>query len=272
MDTREGFNMNDDLKKIKYNHYVSEYSKFVTAVREICPTPSDCERLVNDDDIINFMCAFKALGQWLESAKMRSHFDWNDLNGFMGEYEFLEYKAWYFTFYDEMKEKGGMDETLKNLDIEPIIARSFKVDQAYLISMLEQIFDKNDEDNEKDIELVKRELDITDNEHMRHKAPVMKDFINSRFSNLNPDANVEEEYEKFEKETFEKSIAEFSKSHNLDPEFVRSILNEYFADKQSINQIVLHKRLADKNLPLIEQTVTINDFMAFIRDMYEKFK
>ena len=264
--------MNDDFKKIKYNHYVSEYSKFVTAVREICPTPSDCERLVSDDDIINFMYAFKALGQSLEAVKRHPLFNWNDLNGFMSEYEFLEYKAWYFTFYDEMKEKGEMDETLKDLDIEPKIVRSFKVDKAYLISMLENFCSFGEEDREKDIELIKRELDITDNEQMRHKAPVMKEFINLRFSDLNPNADVEEEYEKFEKETFEKSIADFSKNHNLDSEFVRSILNEYFTDKQSINQIVLHKRLADKNLPLIEQTVTINDFMAFIRDMYEKFK
>ena len=264
--------MNNDLLKKQYDHCVSEYGKLTANVRKICSAPSDCEYLVTDDDIMNFMYAFKALGQSFETVKRYPLFNWNDLNGFMSENEFLEYKAWYFTFYDEMKEKGGMDETLNDLDSEPKIARSFKIDKAYFFSMLERCCLFENKDKEKNIELVKRELDITDNEQMRHKAPVMKEFINSRFSDLNPNANVEEEYEAFEKEAFEARITAFSKKHNLDPKFVRSVLNEYFEDKQNINKIVLRERLSDKNLPPIKQTATINSILTFIGDMYNKFK
>ncbi len=263
--------MNNDLAKIHYDHYVSEYGKLAADVRKICQTPSDCDYLVSDDDIMNFMYAFKALGQSLESAKSCSLFDWNDLNGFMNEYEFLKYKAWYFTFYDELKEKGGMDEVLDTLDNCSKIVRSNKIDKAYFFSVLEHLGLLENEDKEKDIELAKRELDITDNEQMRHKAPIMKEFINSRFPDLSANADVEEEYEAFEKEAFEARITAFSKKHDLDPEFVRSVLNEYFADRQSINKIVLRERLADKNLPPIKQTAAINSIVTFIGDMYNKF-
>ncbi len=208
--------MNNDLAKIHYDHYVSEYGKLAANVRKICSAPSDCEYLVSDDDIMNFMYAFKALGQSLESAKSCSLFDWNDLDGFMNEYEFLEYKAWYFTFYDEMKEKGGMDETLNELSNDSKIVRSNKVDKAYIISMLKRVVLCNGEDREKGIEFIKREIDHTDNKQMRHKAPIMKEFISIRFSTLAPDADIEKAYGEFENEVFNTRVAEFSKKHDLE--------------------------------------------------------
>ncbi len=264
--------MNNDLMKTQYELCISEYSKLAAAVREICPTPKDCDYLISDNDIMNFMNALKAFGQLLASIKEYSLFSWDDLNKFMNEDEFLEYKAWYFTFYDELKEKGGMDATLNALDINSKIVRSNEVDKAYVIDMLKRVSLHSGEDREKDIKLIKREIDRTDNEQMRHKAPIMKEFINTRFPNFDPNTDIEEEYRGYEKEVFETSIVEFSKKHNLKPEFVRSVVNEYFADRQSITKITLHERLADKNLTLIKQTATINGILTFIRDMYNKFK
>lgn len=74
------------------------------------------------------------------------------------------------------------------------------------------------------------------------------------------------------REALENSIAEFSKKHDLNAELVRSVVDEYFADKQSVTKIVLRERLAEKKLPLIKQTAVINEIMAFVRDMYDKFK
>lgn len=70
----------------------------------------------------------------------------------------------------------------------------------------------------------------------------------------------------------ENNIVEFSKKHDLDVKFVRSVVDEYFGDKQSVTKIVLRERLAEKELPLIKQTAVINEIMAFVRDMYDKFK
>lgn len=205
-------------------------------------------------------------------CKNTTFFNWNDLNEFMSEDEFLEYKAWYFTFYDEWKEKGGMDTALDALDKDSKIVRSDKVDKAYIISMLKGAVLCSGEDREKDIELIKHEIAHTDNEQMRHKASIMKEFIVSRFPVLAPDADIEKEYGEFEKGAFDTRVNEFSEKHELTAEFVRSVLNKYFADKHSITKIILYEKLADKELPLIKQTTTINSILTFIGDMYEKFK
>lgn len=192
--------MNSDMLNPKYKQYISEYSKLVAGVRKICPTPSDCDYLISDDDIMDFMYALKALGQPLAAMQEFDCFNWNDLNEFMSEYEFLEYKAWYFTFYDEWKEKGGMDAALDALDKNTKIIRSNKIDKAFIISMLKCAALQSGEDRKIDIELIKHEIDLTDNTQLRHKAPIMKEFISLRFPNLASDADIEKEYDEFEKE------------------------------------------------------------------------
>lgn len=266
--------MNDDVSEIKYKHYIFEYGKYAAAVRKICSSPEDCSNLISDDEQIAFMRALKPLGRVLASIKESSLFNLSDINSIMSEDEYLKYKSWYFTFYDELKEKAGTEYIIQELDSNNVIARSLeKVDIEYIVAMLKHVgFLDNEETKEKNINEINREIDRTDNEQMRHKAPIMKDFINSRFANLDPVANVDEEYREFEKEALENSIVKFSEKNDLDAEFVRSVVDEYFADKQSVTKIVLRERLAEKKLPLIKQTAVINDIMAFVRDMYDKFK
>ena len=265
--------MNDNMLNPKYKQCISEYGKLVADVRKICPAPSDCDYLISDDDIMEFMYALKALGQPLAAMQEFDCFNWNDLSEFMSEHEFLEYKAWYFTFYDEWKEKGGMDEALDALDKNTKIIRSNKIDKAFIISMLERVVRSNDDDDKKmKIELIKYEIDLTDNTQMRHKAPVMKEFISLRLPNLAPDADIEKEYDEFEKEAFEKRIMEFSEKNDLNDELLRAILKEYFASKQSITKITLYERFFNKELPPIKRTTTINRILTFIGDMYNKFK
>ena len=265
--------MNNDVSEIEYKYYIFEYGKYAAAVRKICSTPEECSNLISDDEQIDFMRALKPLGRVLASIKESGLFNLSDINSIMSEDEYLEYKSWYFTFYDELKEKAGTEYIIQELDSNNVIARSLeKVDAEYIISMLKHVGLLDEEVKEENINEIKREIERTDNEQMRHKAPIMKDFINSRFANLDSTADVDEEYREFEREALENSIVEFSKKHDLEVKLVRSVVDEYFADKQSVTKIVLRERLAEKKLPLIKQTAVINDIMAFVRDMYDKFK
>ncbi len=265
--------MNNDVSEIEYKHYIFEYGKYAAAVSKICSAPEECSNLISDEEQVEFMRALKPLGRVLASIKESGLFNLSDINSIMSEDEYLEYKSWYFTFYDELKKKAGAEYIIQELDSDNVIARSLeKVDTEYIISMLKHVGLLDEDVKEKNIDEIKREIERTDNEQMRHKAPIMKDFINSRFSNLDPTADVGEEYREFEKEALENSIVKFSEKHDLDAEFIRSVVDEYFANKRSVTKIVLRERLADKKLPLIKQTAVINDIMAFVRDMYDKFK
>ena len=265
-------NPNDYLLE-SYDYYVSEYRKQAEAIRKICPTAADCGYLVNEDEQKEFIIIFRMLAKALATMKTFSKFDWADLELFMDEEEYTEYKSWYLTFYDEQKAKAkaGVKTILADIDFNIELVRTDKINVVYVLNLLKEINRRDKNEMQKSIDLILREIDRSDNEKMRYKSEIMKEFIRSRFFDLDPDEDIVKEYEQYEKEVMEKDVTEFAKANGIAPNIVLSILNEYFVDERSITKNKIRERLADMKLPLLKQTRLINAIMAFVKEMYNKF-
>ncbi len=265
-------NPNDYLLE-SYEYYVTEYRKQAEAIKKICPTADDCGNLIEEDKQKEFIIIFRMLAKALATMKTFSKFDWSDLDLFMNEEEYAEYKSWYLTFYDEQKAKAkaGTKTILADVDFNIELVRTDKINVVYVLNLLKEINRKDKEEMQKSIDLILREIDRSDNEKMRYKSGIMKAFINSRFFNLDPDDDIIKEYEQYEKEVMENDVSEFAKTNDISPEIVLSVLNEYFVDERSVTKNKIRERLSDMQLPLLKQTKLINATMAFIKDMYDKF-
>ena len=265
-------NPNDYLLE-SYEYYVTEYRKQAEAIRKICPTAADCGNLIEEDKQKEFIIIFRMLAKALATMKTFSKFDWADLDLFMDEEEYTEYKSWYLTFYDEQKAKAkaGVKTILADIDFNIELVRTDKINVVYVLNLLKEINRKNKEEMQKSIDLILREIDRSDNEKMRYKSGIMKAFINSRFFDLDPEEDIVKEYEQYEKEVMENDVTEFAEANGITPDLVLSILNEYFVDERSITKNKIRERLADMQLPLLKQTKLINAILAFIKDMYDKF-
>ena len=265
-------NPNDYLLE-SYDYYVSEYRKQAEAIRKICPTAADCGYLVNEDEQKEFIIIFRMLAKALATMKTFSKFDWADLDLFMDEEEYTEYKSWYLTFYDSVGNDTakGKKTILADIDFSIELVRTDKINVVYVLNLLKEINRRDKNEMQKSIDLILREIDRSDNEKMRYKSEIMKEFIRSRFFDLDPDEDIVKEYEQYEKEVMEKDVTEFAKANGIAPDIVLSILNEYFVDERSITKNKIRERLADMKLPLLKQTRLINAIMAFIKEMYNKF-
>lgn len=265
-------NPNDYLLE-SYEYYVAEYRKQAEAVRAICPTAADCGNLIEEDKQKEFIIIFRMLAKSLATMKTFSKFDWADLDIFMDEEEYTEYKSWYLTFYDEQKTKtkAGVKTILADIDFSIELVRTDKINVVYVLNLLKEINRRDKAEMQKSIDLILREIDRSDNEKLRYKSDIMKAFIQLRFFDLDPDEDIIKEYEQYEKEVMEKDVSEFAKNNGLTPETVLSILNEYFVDERSVTKNKIRERLADMKLPLLKQTKLINAIMVFIKDMYNKF-
>ncbi len=265
-------NPNDYLLE-SYEYYVAEYRKQAEAIRAICPTAADCGNLIEEDKQKEFIIIFRMLAKSLATMKTFSKFDWADLDIFMDEEEYTEYKSWYLTFYDEQKTKtkAGVKTILADIDFSIELVRTDKINVVYVLNLLKEINRRDKAEMQKSIDLILREIDRSDNEKLRYKSDIMKAFIQLRFFDLDPDEDIIKEYEQYEKEVMEKDVSEFAKNNGLTPETVLSILNEYFVDERSVTKNKIRERLADMKLPLLKQTKLINAIMVFIKDMYNKF-
>ena len=265
-------NPNDYLLE-SYEYYVTEYRKQAEAIREICQTAADCGNLIEEDKQKEFIIIFRMLAKALATMKTFSKFDWADLELFMDEEEYTEYKSWYLSFYDEQKAKtmSGVKTILADIDFNIELVRTDKINVVYVLNLLKEINRENKEEMQKNIDLILRDIDRSDNEKMRYKSGIMKAFINSRFFDLDPEEDIVKEYEQYEKEVMESNATEFAESHGITPNLVLSILNEYFLDERSITKNKIRERLSSMKLPLLNQTKLINAILAFIKDMYDKF-
>ena len=265
-------NPNDYLLE-SYEYYTAEYRKQAEAIRKICETAADCGNLIAEDKQKEFIVIFRMLAKALATMKTFSKFDWNDLELFMNEEEYEEYKSWYLTFYDEQKAKAkaGIRTILADIDFSIELVRTDKINVVYVLNLLKEINRENKEEMKKGIDLILREIDRSDNEKMRYKSDIMKAFISSRFFDLDPEEDIVKEYEQYEKEVMEKNVTEFSETNGISSGLVLSILNEYFVDDRSITKNKIRERLADMKLPLLKQTKLINAILIFVREMYDKF-
>ena len=265
-------NPNDFLLQ-SYEYYVAEYRKQVEAIRAICPTSDDCGHLVDEDKKKEFIVIFRQLVKALSTMKTFSKFDWNDIDIFMDEQTFDEYKSWYLTFYYEIREavNKGKKSVLANIDFNIELVRTDKINVVYVLNLLKEINRNDKNEMQKSVDLILREIDRSDNEKMRYKTEIMKAFINLRFFDLEPEDDIIKEYEEYEREVMEADILSFSMENGLDSAVVLNIVNSYFVDENSLTKEKIRKEIADLKLPLLKQTQLINKIMMFVRDMYNKF-
>ena len=254
-----------------YDYYVSEYYKQVDELRTIVPTPDDAGNLQSEDDIRAFIVAFRTLAGILSTLKTFSKFDWADLAPTLDEDEYSDYKSWYLYYYDKHK-NGNKDSILVDVDFNIELIRTDKINVVYILNLLKDINRNDKNEMTKSIDLILREIERSDNEKMRYKRDIMKSFVTERFFELDPEDDIIEAYNEYEKEIMQADIESFATENNLTADFVSRILHRYFTDTKAVTKETLRKELAAFGVKgLLKVTALIDKMLVFLLDSYNKF-
>lgn len=270
-----------------YDYYVSEYYKQVDALRAVVATPDDAGNLQSEDDIRAFVIAFRTIAGTLNILKTFSRFDWADLAPALDEDEYSDYKSWYLYFYEQQggRRGGGQggggnggnggngdDPILVDIDFNIELVRTDKINVVYILNLLKDINRKDKDEMTKSVDLILREIERSDNEKLRYKRDIMKAFVTERFFELDPDADIVEAYNEYEKEALLVDIEVFSAENNLATEFVSKILHQYFMDTKAVTKETLRQELTSVGIKgLLKITALIKKVMDFLEDSYNKF-
>lgn len=261
----------DEYLLQSYEFYVSKWASETDAVYKIAETPEEAGYLESEDDQRDFVIAFRQLIGTLATLKTFSAFDWEDLDVFMDERTYQAYKSWYLEFYDRMRDGSNKGSVLVDVDFEIELARTDRINVVYIINLLKEV-DRSDEDAmRKSVDLILGELERTDNEKLRAKKELMREFITTRVSDLDPDEDIEEAFHAYERESMAARIESFSTEHGLDAGFVGHVVQDYFADQKSFNDEVLRTHLRDQGLGLLAMKRVVIAFNQFIREMHQLY-
>lgn len=255
-----------------YEYYVSEYYKQVDILRAIAETPDDAGMLQSEDDIRQFVLAFRTLASLLSTLKTFSKFDWEDLAPTLDEDEYADYKSWYLYYYEKHQKGGGKDSILADVDFDIDLIRTDKINVVYILNLLKEINRKDKDEMAKSVDLILREIERSDNEKMRYKRDIMKAFVTDRFFELDPDEDIIEAYNEYERETLKNDIETFSGSKELSTAFVSRILHLYFIDSKTVTKEFLRLELTDEGVKgLLKITSLIDSILEFLTDSYNKY-
>ena len=100
----------------------------------------------------------------------------------------------------------------------------------------------------------------------------MKAFVSDRFFELDPDADIIEAYNEYEKEVLQADIESFAAVNNLAIDFVSRTLHQYFTDTKAVTKESLRQALVSEGVKgLLKITSLIDAILEFLTDSYNKF-
>ena len=213
------------------------------------------------------------VAQTLSTLKTFSKFEWSDIATILDEDEFLGYKSWYLYYYDLVKKERdkNVKTTLVDIDFNIELIRTDKINVVYILNLLKDVIKKDENEKKRSIDLILREIEISDNERLRAKQDMLKRFVTEKFFNLSPDEDIVKAYEEFEVLQQNMDIEMFAEETNLDVETIRFFISEY-QFKHVISLEDIRKRLSQKGYGLLQTIKLSSEIEEFVKEQYEKFR
>ena len=153
------------------------------------------------------------------------------------------------------------------------LVRTDRINVVYILNLLKNVHKdaKTAEDREKDLDLILREIERSDNESMRAKKDIMMEFVRTRFYDLPDDADIQAAYEEFEKDREKADIEAFAFENGIDSTVVSELIAEYRFNG-SLTDEGIRKKLTPYPLGLLKTTKLTAALKQFIVETHEKYK
>jgi type I restriction enzyme R subunit len=266
-------NPNEIIFLEPYESYIEQFNEGVQKLREIAAIPNDVNQLINEDDQVEFVKAFRHLIRLLNVSKSFTEFSFSDLN--LDEQTFEDYKSKYLDIYERTKSKT--DEEKKSLveevDFELELIQRDEINVAYILKLLaglqREIKDnatQEDYQQKKDfiLELIGKEAQL------RSKRDLLEKFIEERIPAIEPEEKVEKVFQDFWNQERIEAIRQLCIKENLKEEAVNQMINNYkFSGKEPLRETVMNA--CNEKPKLLERKKIFDRVVSNLFDIINKF-
>ena len=256
-----------------YEYYLNKWINQEPTLRKIAMDVEAAGQLKSENEIRMFIIAFRSMAKTLATLKTFSKFSWDDLGVVLDEDEYEGYKSWYLYYKDQTVNPNPSVPVPVDVDFDIELVRTDRINVVYILNLLKNAKkqDKTDEEKQQDVDLILREMERSDNESLRLKKDVMRQFILTRFYDLPEDADVMEAFIQFEKEQMQADMEEFAFENQIEYVIISELFSAYVFSG-TISDDDIRKRLATYKLGLLKMTKMTKSIKLFVQDTYKKYK
>ena len=257
-----------------YEYYLQKWINQEPILRKITPTVDDAGQLQSEDEIRMFIIAFRTMVSTLATLKTFSKFEWADLAVVLDEDEYEGYKSWYLYYKDKQGEDNTKVPVPVDVDFDVELVRTDRINVVYILNLLKAAKDGKNLSSDQiqaNIDLILREIERSDNESLRAKKDIMKEFIETKFYELPDDVDIQQAYEEFERDRLHAELESFAYDRELDMELITEIFADY-SFSGNISDESIRKRLMPYHFGLLKITGLTKDIKSFVVNTYNKFR
>jgi len=227
-----------------YEHYVEQFNQGVEELRKIALTPNDVNKLISEDDQVEYVKAFRSLMRLLNVSKSFTEFSFSSLH--LDEQTFEDYKSKYLDIYDRTRNQTEEEDPspVEEVDFELELIQRDEINVTYILRLLADLQrDSQDEAKQKDYQEKKANiLQIMGKEtQLRSKRAIIEKFINTRMPDLKPDEKLGQVFSEFWNQERIEAVKQLCEEENLKEEAVNQMIYAYqFTGKKPLRDTVLN--------------------------------
>ena len=238
-----------------FTHYLNDFKKRLAVLYSIVENPEDVDKLEDENRKKEFVEAFRELTKVLFKLKTFTEFEFDEEILGISQQKYEDLKSKYLGIYDSVK-KSEKKSILSELDFIIELMHTDRINISYILELLRSIDFETEEKIERDIENIKNILNKTDNDNLRLKADLIKEFLDKVVPKMSKDSSVDEYYNTFMDEKRLEEIRNIANESKVDFDLIKKFIDDfdYFGKidtriiKDSISGGILEKKRLSKKI------------------------
>ena len=209
-----------------YNHYIELFKERLKALEEIAPTIESVDKIEDENEKKKFVEAFRDLTNQLTKLKTFTEFEFKEDVLGISQQKYEDYKSKYLGIYDSVK-KEEKTSILADIDFGIELMHTDKINCSYILNLIRNIDFKSEENIKKDVAKIRKLIDKADNENLRLKSDLIREFLDKVVPKMTKEDSVDEEFNDFIEEKRVEEILNLSKEVQVEGEKVKGFITEY---------------------------------------------
>ena len=223
---------NPDAKEIilmkPYEEYVAKFNEAFAELQKIAPTVGSVDALVDEEEKLSFVKAFRELMRLKNILGGFSDFKWADVS--MRAQAFEDYKSKYLDMYDATRTKKEKVSILEDVDFELELIVTDEINVTYILRLLARYKDAPEAEKEKQKSDILKV--ISANAQLRSKRELIEHFINDYLMSIEDSEKIEEVFESYLDTQRVKAFEELCEEENLHNDELKKVIDTYIYDER----------------------------------------
>ena len=256
-----------------YEHYIDKFNEGVRELRAIASIPNDVNKLISEDDQLEFVKSFRNLIRLLNVSKSFTEFDFSALN--LDEQTFEDYKSKYLDIHDRTRSQNDeeSESLIDEVDFELELIQRDDINVAYILKLLAKLQQAaKDKCPAEEYQQQKAEIlhELDKEVQLRNKKDLIEKFIDTQIPTIEPETKIESVFRDFWNRERRAAIKQLCETENLDEDAVNRMIADYkFSGKEPLRETVLN---ACKQKPkLLERKKIFKRVVSGLLEIVDKF-